>query len=212
VLNGGTFRGGAWGFKLETLSKLRDCATAHHGYSILDFAAKELGLQGVLAELESLRKVGGVDFDTARVTLQEIMTVFQRVDSCMPEMEPLASSGYVLSNVFGEFRKKHWDGLMKRKAKSLEIDENLRRLAASWDEPTEGLKASELLGVFAGLRADLEAAELRIHPPRVDKRPATARTQKFRSLCPEPPISAAGSDFASVPGARRQARSRSVNS
>ena len=103
-LNGGTYRGQARGFRLETLLRLTDVKAVDRKTSLLHFVVKELqktspGVEFLSTELESVKAAAGLHLDGTKEALGQIVAGLKQVNDEVlkaagadPEQDEEASS------------------------------------------------------------------------------------------------------------------------
>ena len=84
-LNGGTYRGQAAGFRLETLLRLTDVKAVDRKTSLLHFVVKELrktspGVEFLSTELETVKKAAGLHLDGTKELLGQLVKGLESVN------------------------------------------------------------------------------------------------------------------------------------
>jgi hypothetical protein len=99
-MNGGSFRGGAAGFKLDTLGKLADVrSTTHAGQTLLDFIVKLAQdklpsvASGLEDELQNVEAGAGVAFSNIATELTSLQRAFKQSSAKMASLQDAAGSG-----------------------------------------------------------------------------------------------------------------------
>jgi hypothetical protein len=159
-LNGGSARGGAYGFKIDFLTKLKDVRSADPSFTLLHFIAmiveKEMPkLMAIVTDLEPVIAASKLDIDHARETVAKYRSIIGLCKSKQPEMSLLMTD-----DGLPKFADKYiaqtqplcqqFDGKMQD---AVTVFEEMR---ASYGE--DAMKPDEFFGVFAKFIADFQTA------------------------------------------------------
>jgi hypothetical protein len=93
-LNGGSPRGGAYGFKIEFLTKLKDVRSAEPGFTFVHLLAKLVEenlppLRGLVDELNQVIPASSVDFESAKETVAKYRSLVAQCKQNEDEMSML---------------------------------------------------------------------------------------------------------------------------
>lgn len=186
-INGGTTRGGAYGFKLEFLSKIDNVRTSKQGYTLANYLADKLDVAKLKLELESVKKSLTVDFDTIKGSYSKIKGTIRKLDNVMPAAEKLVLDGYVLFPSYMNFMSEETkDRVAKPEADFEEAAALFKELAESYGEDPSAVPMAEFLGMFSEFVDTLVKANLANEKAKEEERKAALRAKQ-----PQP-----------VPGAR----------
>jgi ribosomal protein L17 len=159
-INGGTNRGGAYGFKFEFLDKVREIRTQQNGYLLVHHIVDNFPVDQLIAELECVKKCLTVDLDTSLKAYETLTSTFNRLANIMPEAEKLviAGKGSRLFPQFVAFSEKNEKLLQAPREMFHDIEAKYHEILKSWGEEPEQLPLVELFGVFARLVDGLKKA------------------------------------------------------
>lgn len=158
-LNGGTQRGGAYGFKFDFFTKLPDIRTSRKGYTFLNYIAETFDVPTFCEEMESVPKCLGVDFDTAKLNFQKLDQSFKKLDKVMDEAEKYVADGYMLNPLYLKFREANERKLEKPPRLIAQIEADYSEVVVAFGEDLKKTKMIEFLEVFTNLLTALRNAD-----------------------------------------------------
>jgi hypothetical protein len=177
-LNGGTARGGAYGFKFEFLDKFREIRTQRPGYLLVNFIAETFPVDELVEELTPLKKMTTVDLETGRKGFKAIEATFKELEGKMGEAEALtldAKSPSQLYPQFQQFKAAQSERISKPEAAFKEIDVAYAALVKSWGEDPDQSPMAEFIGTFIKVVDDLKKSKETNEKKKADAAKAAAK-------------------------------------
>ncbi|OHT16046.1 hypothetical protein TRFO_13540 [Tritrichomonas foetus] len=160
-INGGTNRGGAYGFKLDFLDKVREIRTVKPGFLLVHFLAEQFPVDQLWEELNILKKCLTYDVETIRKDFKQMEMTFNRLDKAMPQAEKLVLDAKP-SNLYPQFNKfkgENADRINKPGKVFNEIDEDYKKLVSAYGEEPDKLPMADFFGIFLHLADSLRQAK-----------------------------------------------------
>ena len=158
-VNGGSPRGGAYGFKLAFLSKICDIKTTRQGYTFANYLADKIDVYKLHEELASVKKSMSVDMETLKRSYNAIKGTVKRLEDAMPNAEKLAVQGYLL---FPHFKKFMTDAMKKRvqapEAKIAAVQKLYTDLVTAYGED-DSMPLADFVGMFQTFEDQLVKAK-----------------------------------------------------
>lgn len=172
IVNGGTNRGGCYGFKLDFLEKVKDTKTVQPQYNLTNFIAEFYPVDNLVNDLSGLKMAIATDIDTAKKTFNQIKGTFTSLKNVMPQADNLVTEGYTLASQFKKFETANKDKLEGCPKKFEQIDSEFKELVTSYGEEPDKIKISDFLSIFYNLSNDLKRAKEENNKPKPKPRPA----------------------------------------
>ncbi|EAY14996.1 Formin Homology 2 Domain containing protein [Trichomonas vaginalis G3] len=157
-LNGGTSRGGAYGFKFDFFTKILDIRTSRSGYTFLNYIAETFDVMDLINELPTVPSCLSVDFDTAKQNFQKLDQSFKKLDKAMEEAEKYVADGYMLYPYYMKFKEINENKLNNPPVLIKQIETDFVDVVKSYGEDTQKTKMVEFLEVFTNLITGLKNA------------------------------------------------------
>jgi hypothetical protein len=167
-LNGGSPRGGAYGFKIEFLTKLKDVRSAEPGFTFIHLIAKLVdetmpALHSLADELDQVGPASSVDLDHAKETVSKYRTL---VVQCNAQSE--AMSNLMFDDELPKFAERY---TAKATPLCAEFDQKAADGLARFDElrkryGEDALTADELFNNFATFLQHYAQAQSELHPTK----------------------------------------------
>ena len=173
-LNGGTTRGGAFGFKIETFAKLRELRSSKPGYTLLHYIVDLVHEQypkvaGFVEELSSIKDCLRFDLDTITKQLQNLSSVVTKCQRYMPKAEGLVMKGDLFHPKFREFEDNQSSKVENAQKKVTAINKKYTELAQYYAEDPNKIKMDEFLQIFADFINDFDKARKEIQKMKEDE-------------------------------------------
>ncbi|TFY52581.1 hypothetical protein EVJ58_g9930, partial [Rhodofomes roseus] len=175
ALNGSTFRGGARGFQLEALSKMKETRTAKGGPdcpTLLHYLAKVLlrsdaNLVLFVEDMPHLEAAARVSVQTLNASVQSLVEGMKRVAEEIRVMQgtPQAPGDRFVA-VMQPFVKTVSPSVDALKNMAVALDNELRSLLAFYGEKPDGQdapKPEEFFGLILSFSSSLQKAALDVH-------------------------------------------------
>ena len=191
-LNGGSNRGGAYGFKFDFFKKMLDIRTNKPGYTLLNYIADNFDAHALSDELSHLPKMLTVDFDTAKQNFQKLDGTFNKLTNQMAKAEQLVPDGYMLQPQFLQFKSLHQEQLEKPPGQIQKIDDDYKALVKAYGEDPAKIKLSDFVEVFNNLVKALVAADDANKKRVIEEKKAEERAKKMAERQKKSPAGASG--------------------
>ena len=159
-VNGGTVRGGAYGFKIDFLTKLGDIRTHKQNYSLLNFLADMFEVDELYEELQPLRKCLSVDLYTIQQNYQKILNIIKSIKDNLETAKSLVIDGYILYPEYMKFMDQARVERVEKPGQKLEkIFEKYNKVSTLFDEDPQVMKMMEFINIFIKFSNDLNRAK-----------------------------------------------------
>lgn len=186
VINGGTNRGGAYGFKLEFLDKVREIRTIKSGVLLVNFIADQYPVEDLWNDMNILKKCLTYDFETTKKDYKSLEGTFNKLKNAMPAAEKLVLDEKP-SNLYPQFNKfmeTNQERITKPNDAFKQIDEDYKNLVISYGDEPEKLPMSDFFGIFLHLAESLRQAKDQNEQRKAAEARAAARKQQGGSAAP----------------------------
>ena len=178
-LNGGTNKGGAYGFKFDFFKKILDIRTNKPGFTLLNYIATIFDVTKLTEELNELPKCLQVDFDTAKQNYQKLDGAFKKLTNQMGKAEALVVEGYMLHPQFMKFKDQHVKDLENAPGLIKEIESDYEECVKAYGEEVSKTKMADFIEVFVNLLNGLKSAkEANIKAEEEEKKAAEREKKK----------------------------------
>ena len=184
-LNGGTSKAGAYGFKLDTINKLKNTKSGDNQYTLLHYlvtlvahAPQYAKLRAVIEELQPLQAATRVEAATLAGDVGKVSAAHNKLKQQLTAVPQVAADRF--HRVMTDF-----DGVLSVRAKSLSerlasLSTEVRDTAAWYGEP-DSVKMEELFTTFNTFVCDWHDGERYIEQKKVQaEKEARAREEKER--------------------------------
>jgi hypothetical protein len=158
-VNGGSNRGGAYGFKFDFFKKILDIRTNKPGYNLTNFIADDFDVEKLAAELDALPKMLTVDFDTAKQNFTKLDGAMKKISNQVERAEKLVADGYMLAPEIMKFKDANASRLEKPPGLIKQIEEDYAKLVTQFGEEVAKTKMPEFIEVFVNLVNALKNAK-----------------------------------------------------
>jgi hypothetical protein len=181
ILNGGSPRGGAYGFKWEFVDKIRDVGTQRPGYTLVHCTADHFPVGELCAEIDCVRKIVRVDLETARKDYAAIELTFNNLDKSMPKAEKLVMDPEAPSRLypaFMKFKETVDERLAAPAAQFADIDKMYPEIVRSWGEDPNQAAIADVVRVVIRLLDALTDARAALDKRKAAEERARARANR----------------------------------
>ncbi|OHT15310.1 Formin like proteiny 2 Domain containing protein [Tritrichomonas foetus] len=161
IINGGTNRGGAYGFKLDFLDKVREIRTIQPGVLLVNYLAEQFPVEELYEQLVVIKKALQVDLETTRKSFKQLEMTFNRLDKSMPQAEKLIldADTYTLYPQFNKFKSENQKRIENQPKEFEEIDTNYKEIVTAYGEEPEKTQMPDFFSVFIKLAEELRRAK-----------------------------------------------------
>jgi hypothetical protein len=177
ILNGGSPRGGAYGFKFEFLDKVRDIRTQKPNYLLTNFLASQFPVMELYQELEAIKKIPTVDLETAKKAFNALEAAFKQLSNKMPEAEKLvvATPPSNLFPAFIKFKEEAQPRIAGPGDKFKTIETEYQALVRAWGEDPDQTALLDFVNVYINLIEALKKAHEVNEKKKADEAKAAAK-------------------------------------
>jgi hypothetical protein len=162
IMNGGTPRGGAYGFSIQFLPKLSDVRGRVQGVTLLHYIAEKnaAAVTSLQEELRPLLSSEKIDIESLKGTLGDVTTNLKKLEAVMPEAQQLVLQGYQLFPKFTELSKELEPALAEARSIAAKLDEKYQEVAKTFGDDPKKTDVAQWLGtITAFLRGIVRASE-----------------------------------------------------
>lgn len=177
-VNGGSNKGGAYGFKFDFFRKILDTRTNRPGYTLLNYIAETFDVNTLHEELSGINKMLSVDYDTTKQNYNKLNGLFNGLSNQMSNAEKLVVDGYMLAPTFMKFKEQHAARLEKPPGILEQIGKDYEELVRLYGEDPSKMKMAEFAEVFINLVTGLVHADDANRKREADEKKAAERAQK----------------------------------
>ncbi|EIW76318.1 hypothetical protein CONPUDRAFT_139713 [Coniophora puteana RWD-64-598 SS2] len=176
ALNMSTFRGGAHGFKLEALLKMKETKTAKGGKecpTLLHYVARVLirtdpSLMLFIEEMPSVEPAARISTQTLSQSVQTMVASLAKVKEEVHLLKQLRhpSSGDQFVAIMQPFVERQSTSIDALKKMMDAVEGDLRSLLAYYGEsgdPSDGIKPEDFFGIVCSFSTTLQKAALEVH-------------------------------------------------
>lgn len=173
-INGGTPRGAAFGFKLDTLGKLKDLRSNKPGYTLLHYIVHVVNenypdaLQFV-DELSILKDALRFDLDTISKQMESIELVMANCKNYMKKAQALQSKGDGFYTKYEDFTKENNSKVADARSLITNINEKYTAIAQKYLEDSTQIKMSEFMEIFSTFANDFAKAKKDLDKIKADE-------------------------------------------
>ncbi|KAH0785945.1 Formin 2 Domain containing protein [Histomonas meleagridis] len=176
ICNGGTMRGGAYGFKFDFIDKIREIRTQVPGYLLVNFIAEQFPVNELYNELEPIKKALTVDMDTIRKSYKAMDGMFNTLERSLAQAEKLDNS-YVLAKEIKKFIGEKSATVKKQPETFNKIDELYAKLVKEYGEDPDAMQMADFFNVFIKLAEELRKAKEVNEKKKADEEKAKNKMQ-----------------------------------
>jgi len=187
-LNGGTTKGGAYGFKLDTINKLKSTKSSDNKSTLLHFLVKTVDtknktLRAFVDELSCLHPASRVETAILASDVAKLRASLNKVDAEIKKCDQKDATDrfYTVMSVFNEIAERRVVSIEERVK---QLDSVATTLSTYFGE-SDKMKLEELFKLFADFVADYKEAEahlekMRVQEFREQKKREEAEKQKLK--------------------------------
>jgi len=173
-LNGGSTRGGVCGFKLESLTKLRDVKSASSQYTLLHYVVELIEKE--FPECSDLSYENGllsqsfnVDLDSLLKSLQSLSGSFTKCQRFMTQADKLVVEGDLFHPKFLEFSQANEQRVENCRSELDVIMKTSQDIIIMFGEIPEKVKLAEVIGALSSFTSDFLRAKDEVEKQRIKK-------------------------------------------
>jgi hypothetical protein len=145
IMNGGTRRGGAYGFSISFLPRIVDVKSLQPGVTLLHFLAQKIRVADLAAELPDIARVAKISFDSLKGNLAEAAAEMAKLQKAMEPAQALVLQGYTLFPRFSKFAEEINPLIAATKGLLGEVDKLFGEVAVRFGEDPAKVSLIEFL-------------------------------------------------------------------
>ncbi|KAJ3135013.1 hypothetical protein HK101_004291, partial [Irineochytrium annulatum] len=186
-MNGDSFRGGAYGFSIDTLLKLGETKSAngkttflHYLVGLIDKKLPEC--KNLLNELSGLEKASKISLAQTTQDINDLVKGFRDLEleiAWHQEHKSSASPNDKFVQVFAAFRAQHQDAIGELQKRRADAESAFKAAAAYFGEDATTSTPENLFGMFHKFASDLERARKENEREAENQRKAAERAEKL---------------------------------
>ena len=173
-INGGTPRGGAYGFKIETFSKLKELRSHKPGFTLLHYVVQTVYNEypesaSIIDEFSVVKDCLRFDLDTITKDMNNIASTFKKCQNYMPKAQTLVTKGDKFYPKCKEFSEQHQDEIQSNQKLIATINDKYKKTAALYAEDPSKTKMNEFIEIFADFISDFDRAKKDLDRMKADE-------------------------------------------
>ena len=176
-LNGGSTRGGTYGFKIESLAKLRDVRGQTANYTLLHCIVETMekhyaDMSDLSEEYDALKATLKVDLETVGRTLSTLSGTFNKCQRFLPQAEKLVIDGDLFHPRFTEFAQGKDEQLQELKKQLDATTKRSQEIITEYGELPSKIKLPDFLKALSDFCGDYTRAKEELAKQRAAKEKA----------------------------------------
>ena len=163
-VNGGTIRGGAYGFKIDTFAKLKELRSNKPGFTLLHYLVtviyeKYPDTANFVQEFAIFKDCLRYDIDSISKQLASLNGTFNKCKNFLPTAEKLVAQSDLFHPKFTEFEKKAGDVFTKARKEITNVNEKYETICVRFGEDPKQVKMNEFFQIWRDFANDFERAK-----------------------------------------------------
>lgn len=162
-MNGGSSRGGAYGYKLDTLKQLRDLRSNQPGVTLLHYIVELIETDypedlEFLKAMEPLKQCLKADIDTISKALADVNTTMGKCKRFMVQAEKLVDDGDFFYPKFHKFDEEHGEELQEAQSNIDKVNKTYAKVITQFGDTADKMKMNEFFGLINDFCDDFKKA------------------------------------------------------
>ncbi|KAJ3097871.1 hypothetical protein HDU97_004491 [Phlyctochytrium planicorne] len=215
-MNGDSFRGGAYGFSIDTLTKLSDTKTStgktftYYLASLIEKKAPEC--KDILSDLTQLEKASKISLQQINQDIAELVKGFRDLESEIKfQQQAPAQAGDRFVDVFSSFVQQHREHFLEVQGKKSDAETSFKAAVEFFGEETKTATPESFFSIFWRFVSDLERSRKEFERDAEVQRKAAERADKKKSdVLKSASVDALAEEKDSIANSKKFSRSQDI--